>query len=573
MNLRCKIEGKIYDVCQGASFSEKYNETLDSATINLAHIVEPINAKPYDDVFIWSIEGEDGQIIEDLKCAYFPYYEYERISDDKCKFESTKILIHKDIIYSSYQKIIDVTIKYNYIFRKNLNFVSDGASAKIRYLATNEEIKLKDYEEDINYFYFDITSFFNPLIINEITSFKPFKKIENGIQKPLFYKHLLIQEINEDIKRLDDERYYNYNIKMFSETKGMEIVQIPNYSLTQPLKKSYGKKTAIKCMEECLELYNPKIKIKKYENDWVYQGKFSLSQEMYDLFSDVYPQDFSLNNPNLRDVFSQLMITKDNIPYVKDNVIYPLDITKRNGTFDKETDYVINGSIDSSDFCDNLKTNYSQAMSQENFTKNVELIGFRNSSNALMTLKNMQLELSFPIYKVKKVYMCYYTSCTVVKNEYGDDYNGQVPKKTYTFLCKQDITKLVKLEQERQYLSQDWDDFETENPLSIDDLAKYKLCTVGYSIGSNVISGWGEMYTYPKGWFDINKSYAENILDLMMKLYPFGIDGYEKVEKEIIEKNTDFDGEKYDKSYFHLKPNYNIIVPDDWNDNIAKQLK
>ena len=92
------------------------------------------------------------------------------------------------------------------------------------------------------------------------------------------------------------------------------------------------------------------------------------------------------------------------------------------------------------------------------------------------------------------------------------------------FLCKQDITKLVQLNTKRDLLSQDWDDLHKDKiPQNIDDMAKYKFCTVGYDIGSKYITGWGDMYSYPTFWNDNKYTYIQNIASKLDYFYPTGI--------------------------------------------------
>ena len=56
MKLVANIDGKEYKVVQGATFSEDYNETLDSANIILSDEYRLSDLKPYDDVLIYSTE-------------------------------------------------------------------------------------------------------------------------------------------------------------------------------------------------------------------------------------------------------------------------------------------------------------------------------------------------------------------------------------------------------------------------------------------------------------------------------------------------------------------------------------
>ena len=430
MGVKCWINGKNYDVVQGVTISEEYNETLDSGNLIISNVSQ-IDLKPYDDVIIYESIDKDGNLYE-----------------------------------------------------------------------------LDGWETGV---------------------------IPDNL---IFYKHLLIDQFTEEILYLGDETgefdkfgnpivenmKFKYRIQLFSETKKLETIQLPNISVTQPLKES-ERKIVYKILEQFLEVYNVKEKIAVDTNKKIfeYKNKYVLDPSLKEVFENVYAPEFSMNNPNLKDVISQLFITRDRIPYVENNVIKDMDISARNGNFDVKQGEInfITGSYSSDNYCSNLKRTYSDALSQESTGKSIEYVGFRNSNTPLMTLENMRLELEFPIYKINKVYMCYYKQ---VSSNYVDE-NGSYVQEPVKFLCKQDITPLIKLDSERNNLSQDWDDFNTKKPDTIEEMAKYKLCTLGYSIGSNFIDGWGTRYSYPRGWWqaDGTASYLENILRVLDRKYPYGI--------------------------------------------------
>ena len=132
-----------------------------------------------------------------------------------------------------------------------------------------------------------------------------------------------------------------------------------------------------------------------------------------------------------------------------------------------------------------------------------------------MTFDNLRIETRFPIYKINTIYACYYKKIKIKNKATNDLVSEKI------FLCKQDISPLVKLNVERNVLSQDWTDFE-DNVTSIEKLSKYKFATVGYDIGSKYIEGWGTKYTY-FDWgtiFSHKKTYLENIIDFMDSNYP-----------------------------------------------------
>lgn len=347
----------------------------------------------------------------------------------------------------------------------------------------------------------------------------------DGVELPSFFLHFLVDQFTEEMinpSENADEIRYKYKIDLFSETKKLETIQLPNFSITQPLDID-KKKSVYDYMLDIVDLYNPLIKI-GVNGIWHYEKKYKIDTNLFDTFGKVYSPDFSLNNPNLRDVLTQLMLTKDMIPVVHNDIITALDISKRNGTFNVDKRYItsIVGSRSSDNHCDGLKRTYNNALSQDNTCKMVEYLGFRNSDSGMLTLENMRLETRYPIYKINKVYMCYYKKIKLLDEE------GNV-KDTRTFLCKQDISKLIKLNAERNLLSEDWVKFEdnVNYGMTLDEIAKYKICTMGYDIGSKYITGWGTRYSYIDNIiFSKEKTYIENILRFVDVKTPYGIYNY-----------------------------------------------
>ena len=252
-----------------------------------------------------------------------------------------------------------------------------------------------------------------------------------------------------------------------------------------------------------------------------------------EIFGNVYCPNFTLDNPSLRTLLNQLFLVKDRIPYVKDDVIYAMDITERKGAFSLNKMNSITSSRTSENHCTGLKRSYKDALSGSNTARMVEYIGFRNSDNALLTLGNMRVETKFPIYKINKIYLCYYKKAQVwTYNTNPPSYTGE----DKVFLCKQDITKLVLQEEARNLISKDWNDFTNNRPNTIDEMAQYKLCTIGYTIGSNKIEGWGTSYEYPSGWWGVTtatKTYIENIFDILDEIHPYGIYDVGYLSKEL----------------------------------------
>ena len=53
MKLKCKINGIEYALVEGVTFSDEYNETLDSGSIIISDITQIQDLAPYDRVYIW----------------------------------------------------------------------------------------------------------------------------------------------------------------------------------------------------------------------------------------------------------------------------------------------------------------------------------------------------------------------------------------------------------------------------------------------------------------------------------------------------------------------------------------
>lgn len=285
--------------------------------------------------------------------------------------------------------------------------------------------------------------------------------------------------------------------------------------------------TIYEATREAVQLYSPYVKVTDYGKTWRYERKYALSSNLSSFKSFVAPE-MTLNLPSLRDYLNQLFRTKDCLPVVHDGVIDTMSLSQRKGSFAETGINWVQNSLDGSSYSDRLVRNYSNALSKDSIVKCVERIGFRNSSSATMTLANMRLETAHEIYKITKVYMEYYKECDVTSST------------KYTFLCRQDITPLVLLNSQRNLLSVDWESFGVGTlPTTMDEMSKYKFCTVGYDIGSKYITGWGTAYTYISDFFfSQQKAYIQNIYDFCNTNTPMGVDL--NVTRNILPLNKDY---------------------------------
>ena len=463
MKLRAWINGYTFPVVQGATFKDNFNEELDSGTIIIEKYVTNITTGNYD------------AANDTLGSTQYRFNDYSEITES---------------------------------IRNSLNLVPRIDVIIYDYEATGHREGWHRGKDDSS---------------DTSTRYVP----------SYFYKHFVIENYTEDEVFLGDygdnktfnpgykqyQKTYKFTLLLCSEIKKAEYIPLPNLKITQPLylfRNNGNNVTNLILEKNSIWFY-----LNQYVNTYNaterigtgIRNKYVLDKSVKDVFDKIICPEMSITGRTLREALSALMVVKDRIPYVKDDVIYCIDLANNTGAFDNTLGQVNyrRGQMSGADYIFGLRRNHTQSIAQDFSAHSVEQIGFRNSSTPLLKLDNLRVETTFPIYKINKMYMCYYKPTT----------DGNY------YFCKQDITKLVKLGSERMALSKDWEQFADDYPENIDDLAQYKLATVEYNIGSNQITGWGEQYTFPRGWW-IGKgtaTYIENIITFLDSKYPKGVAG------------------------------------------------
>ena len=375
-------------------------------------------------------------------------------------------------------------------------------------------------------------------------------------------------------KQLSDGFYGLVNVNVFGMTKAGEVPTDESEFLAcwyfdcsnQESLEQHDVLSVYEAVRQAVEIYSPYVKLTDDGTHWYYRRKYSISDEVRAKFIDVIAPENQWNYPNLRDFITRLFYVADCIPVVHDNVICYMPLSQRQGFFEANEDHMSYEaySMDGSSYCDRALRNYSDGLSKDNVVKCVERIGFKNSDSPTLTLENLRLELSHPIYRINKVYMCYYGKF------HKDDAD-------YMRLCKQDITPLVLLNSQRNLLSENWSPIENmtthaaefENPSSIYELAKYKYATIGYDIGSREISGWGHKYTYPKWLFwSATKTVIENIYTFVTQTNSLGV--YDPLTEDFSDYSQN--GEE-DVFVSNADEDRSVIVEDDTSDSGYKVVK
>ena len=335
------------------------------------------------------------------------------------------------------------------------------------------------------------------------------------------YRHMLIGTIQGRKIFIGDadDGLYDYTISLVSETQGLENCLMPNRTITQPQLTNDGalgladssSKSISFWAQHYIDRYGGYVKQTLNGLTWAYVGRYVLDSATYDKFDKILCPEFSLGGGTLRQALTRLFSVADCIPVVHDGTIGHLDLSARvgsginnNGIPGRSWE---NWTMSGDEYADRLRKDYSEGLSKDATTTYIENLGFRNSSIGSMGFEDLKLEFKHPIYSIKSIYMCYYKTIQ----------EGKV------VLIRQNITPLVVLDSKRNLLSLDWPTFDAEEKYTMDDLAKYKFCTLGYSIGSKEITGFGSFLEYkPNGFFNTKKTYLENILELLNSWYPYG---------------------------------------------------
>lgn len=420
--------------------------------------------------------------------------------------------------------------------------------------------------------------------------------VRDGTKKlPTFYKHLLFDKFPEEQVGLETG-LYKCAIDLFSETKRLEKIPLPNISITQSLVQE-KKRSCWFYMKEYVEAFSPKYKKVSNRNGhkWRYVSKYYLSESgtdrdglianLKDIFDNVICPEMSMTNPSLKDLLAQIMKVKDMIPVVKDDVIYGLDISHTVGDFSRKNVNFVKGSLSSDDFATDARREHSNALSQENSAHMVEYLGFRSPNSVFLTLDQLTLETRFPIYKINSIKMCYYKEAELVPAV-----GSSLPRVKKYFLCKQDITPLILQNTVRNTLSTNWHSFlsgrTVDNPhdfsnmdyedfdgnkVTMDFAKQFKICTIGYDIGSNKLMGWGAKYQYLNVlWFKAECSYIENIVNLVDAINPYGL-----TNPLQLKGGEGYEGVTVPGGIMHIMPldGDQDLLGQNPDENIAKKIK
>lgn len=228
--------------------------------------------------------------------------------------------------------------------------------------------------------------------------------VEGGsIQKPTYtyikWKEMLVDSVSMLRKRYGKNTYYEYTLKLMSETKWLEKIQLPNRSFTHEL--GGDLRDAYETIED-LMTYVPKVIRDNKE-----QPLITISKAVSTRFLGLGMKDMSLSKPTLRQALTAVMSQFGCIPVVNNKQLGYIDFNRSQGNITEEqiADMDSESYSNSSDsYVNTLMTDASQVLGDDKSIVVERGVGFRDRDTGLIKQQeNLKLLTTYPIYKVKNL--------------------------------------------------------------------------------------------------------------------------------------------------------------------------
>lgn len=223
--------------------------------------------------------------------------------------------------------------------------------------------------------------------------------IQNPTYTDIKWKEMLVDSVSMLRKRYGNNTYYEYTLKLMSETKWLEKIQLPNRSFTHAL--GGNLRDAYETIKD-LMTYVPKVIRDNEETPLI-----TISEVVEGRFSGLGMKDMSLNKPTLRQALTAVMSQFGCIPVVNNKQLEFINFNRSQGNITK-------GQVDSMDsesysnssdsYVNMLMTDASQVLGDDKSLVVERGVGFRDRDTGLIKQQeNLKLLTTYPIYKVKNL--------------------------------------------------------------------------------------------------------------------------------------------------------------------------
>lgn len=223
------------------------------------------------------------------------------------------------------------------------------------------------------------------------------------IQHPTYtdikWKEMLVDSVSMLRKRYGNNTYYEYTLKLMSETKWLEKIQLPNRSFTHALGGEL--RDAYETIED-LMTYVPKVIRNNEETPLI-----TISEAVEGKFSGLGMKDMSLSKPTLRQALTAVMSQFGCIPVVNNKQLGFINFNRSQGNITEEQIKNMDSesySNSSDSYVNTLMTDASQVLGDDKSLVVERGVGFRDRDTGLIKQQeNLKLLTTYPIYRVKNL--------------------------------------------------------------------------------------------------------------------------------------------------------------------------
>lgn len=250
-------------------------------------------------------------------------------------------------------------------------------------------IKHINFKLDINPF--DVVYIYRGVVVGGTTQHPTYTDIK--------WKEMLVDSVSMLRKRYGNNTYYEYTLKLMSETKWLEKIQLPNRSFTHAL--GGNLRDAYETIKD-LMTYVPKVIRENKETTLI-----TISEAVEEKFSGLRMKDMSLSKPTLRQALTAVMSQFGCIPVVNNKQLGFIDFNRSQGNITEEQINKMDSesySNSSDSYVNTLMTDASQVLGDEKSLVVERGVGFRDRDTGLIKQQeNLKLLTTYPIYKVKNL--------------------------------------------------------------------------------------------------------------------------------------------------------------------------
>lgn len=223
--------------------------------------------------------------------------------------------------------------------------------------------------------------------------------IQNPTYTDIKWKEMLVDSVSMLRKRYGNNTYYEYTLKLMSETKWLEKIQLPNRSFTHALGSEL--RDAYETIKD-LMTYVPKVIRNNEETPLI-----TISEAVEGKFSGLGMKDMSLSKPTLRQALTAVMSQFGCIPVVNNKQLGFIDFNRSQGNITEEQVASMDSesySNSSDSYVNTLMTDASQVLGDEKSLVVERGVGFRDRDTGLIKQQeNLKLLTTYPIYKVNNL--------------------------------------------------------------------------------------------------------------------------------------------------------------------------